>query len=680
MQTDKHLLPRCLTFGIVVLAASVAFSANISSDWQQNYMSAVAQARREGKPLLADFSTSWCPNCRMLEKRTFTDPAVTERLKDFVKVYVDGDANPDMVSRFNIQGYPTIVAISPKGEIVNTQVGYVEPGQFAYQLDAIKSRVQAQAMPTAKNASVKDADKQVAQKNTDKTNNASTEESNVPEDSGAGRLLQKLKSETQTADASSVRASASERLQANSTKRTERSTPDREINFYNMQQASPAADAIRSEAEKTTAENNSERHESGASHTQSFRSPEIREVSNQSLPIVAAAEDTTEKIDSARKALKAQQELPQADVRPVSPETKLIAQASGNLPQPLLNAGSTRENSASGAASSAARDNHRQSDSVTSADEKSEKKSSPVTEKSASKKAESGGASDRASTGKTTTKRSVLATIRKLQGGDNQSAAENSVEKQLATANANTRPSPDRNQDQSDQKTDKSKSDKETEESRTDKSDKIANASPAKVKLQVRSNAASESASSNSGNSSSESERRRFAMSSSSNEAISASASSGSQASVEDIKRWLKDADSRLKEQQNKEALAMYTKVVEADQKNISGVADRAFVQMVALMVDRDDDSVRQRAYDKITEFTARYPDSKNMDHYTVIRAMLATDLGKTNEAHSLLDDFPDRFPKSPYAELAYKLWRSLPAATSRHADSGTARSSSARQ
>src|SRR5207244_6902347 len=68
--------------------------------WYDNYEEAVAVARREGKPILADFSTSWCHNCRQLERETLSDPNITARLDNFVKVHVDGDARPDKVQQF----------------------------------------------------------------------------------------------------------------------------------------------------------------------------------------------------------------------------------------------------------------------------------------------------------------------------------------------------------------------------------------------------------------------------------------------------------------------------------------------------------------------------------------------------------------------------------------------------
>jgi hypothetical protein len=135
-----------------------------------------------------------------------------------------------------------------------------------------------------------------------------------------------------------------------------------------------------------------------------------------------------------------------------------------------------------------------------------------------------------------------------------------------------------------------------------------------------------------------------------------------------DIERWMKDADTKLVEahkenspQRKREARAMYNKVVEKDPDNKFGKSDMAYVKMVSLIVDRDSDLLRRQAYTKIKEFEARFPKSDHKDYYTLIRAVLATDLGETNEAHKLLGNYAERFPDSKYVKMAHDTWKALP-------------------
>src|SRR5437764_312523 len=98
----KAELHRCLGLLILGIAIFAADGITMASDagWYHDYREAVAVAKREGKPVLADFSTSWCGNCRELESKTFPHPAVASRLESFVKVHVDAEENPRLAQEF----------------------------------------------------------------------------------------------------------------------------------------------------------------------------------------------------------------------------------------------------------------------------------------------------------------------------------------------------------------------------------------------------------------------------------------------------------------------------------------------------------------------------------------------------------------------------------------------------
>jgi hypothetical protein len=132
-------------------------------------------------------------------------------------------------------------------------------------------------------------------------------------------------------------------------------------------------------------------------------------------------------------------------------------------------------------------------------------------------------------------------------------------------------------------------------------------------------------------------------------------------ATLADVDRWMSDAENKLVAARKKEARAMYTKVVDNDPENKSGKSDIAYVKMVSLIVDKDSDLQRREAYSKIKEFEARYRNSEHKDYYTLIRAILAADLGEISEAHRLLGTYAERFPDSKYCPLAHKTWKELP-------------------
>jgi thiol:disulfide interchange protein len=78
----------------------------------------VAAARAAGKPLMVDFWATWCKNCHVMESRTFRDPAVAKRLRDYHLIRVQAERPAEepaqgMVDALGVLGLPTIVILDP---------------------------------------------------------------------------------------------------------------------------------------------------------------------------------------------------------------------------------------------------------------------------------------------------------------------------------------------------------------------------------------------------------------------------------------------------------------------------------------------------------------------------------------------------------------------------------------
>jgi len=124
-----------LVLGLVKPAEALA--------WQQgNLDSARAQALRESKPMIVDFTAAWCGACKELDKATFSARPVGVELGRFVAVRVDAtnDEDPKVgaaLQRFGVRGLPTVVIFDSRGREALRYTDFVPPERFLESIRAV---------------------------------------------------------------------------------------------------------------------------------------------------------------------------------------------------------------------------------------------------------------------------------------------------------------------------------------------------------------------------------------------------------------------------------------------------------------------------------------------------------------------------------------------------------------
>lgn len=84
----------------------------------------LAQARESGRRVLIDFETTWCGPCAAMNRHVYSAAPVVEAAESLLAVKVDGDASRDLVERYGVGAYPTLILLSAEGIELGRRVGY----------------------------------------------------------------------------------------------------------------------------------------------------------------------------------------------------------------------------------------------------------------------------------------------------------------------------------------------------------------------------------------------------------------------------------------------------------------------------------------------------------------------------------------------------------------------------
>lgn len=137
-----------LMAGMVGLWSAAAVALEPPEGFLSSYDKALAQAKKENKPLYLHFTTDWCGWCRKIEKDDYADPKGKAALKDFVaasldctqgdKAPPDGAKNQKLFEKYGGKGYPYIVVLAPDETRLYAISGYMPLEGFLGELKQAK--------------------------------------------------------------------------------------------------------------------------------------------------------------------------------------------------------------------------------------------------------------------------------------------------------------------------------------------------------------------------------------------------------------------------------------------------------------------------------------------------------------------------------------------------------------
>lgn len=119
-------------------AAAPAAAHSEGIEWFQGELpAAFEQAKAEGKPVFLYWGADWCPPCLQLKASVLKRPDFVAKSKLFVPVYLDGDAAGAQRwgEEFKVQGYPTVVILTPDRREITRLSGGMDLERYAEVLD-----------------------------------------------------------------------------------------------------------------------------------------------------------------------------------------------------------------------------------------------------------------------------------------------------------------------------------------------------------------------------------------------------------------------------------------------------------------------------------------------------------------------------------------------------------------
>ncbi|MCB1171917.1 MAG: thioredoxin family protein [Leptospiraceae bacterium] len=127
MKTVVAIIVGCLALSSFDLAARQL--------WSNSLENSLKQAASANKPLIIDIYASWCMYCRRMQSEVYPDPAIQKLTNQFIRVRLNGEKHPDLMTRYTVRGFPTMIFLNSRGLLIGRLSGYQNAGRLSKYLN-----------------------------------------------------------------------------------------------------------------------------------------------------------------------------------------------------------------------------------------------------------------------------------------------------------------------------------------------------------------------------------------------------------------------------------------------------------------------------------------------------------------------------------------------------------------
>ncbi len=133
------LTAACLLAGSLVFVPAAAGAIQFST----GMLDATIRSRYSGKPIIVVFVAEWCPVCRQMRSKGFSDPGVVASSRQFEWLVVNIDRQPTLAKAYDVDVLPMLHVIDPQGRVLAVISGFTDAATLQNQLQRIHEHISA---------------------------------------------------------------------------------------------------------------------------------------------------------------------------------------------------------------------------------------------------------------------------------------------------------------------------------------------------------------------------------------------------------------------------------------------------------------------------------------------------------------------------------------------------------